>query len=584
VNVWGSVSRRSTRQRPRPSIAAVLFAGLSAILGCSEPTPVGVPAAVDDAVYFHDVAPEVGADLVTVCGNPDKRHLLETLGSGVAIADYDGDGDLDIYIATSQTRDAWLDGSKPTANALYRNNGDGSFTDVASEAGVALREWSLGAYFTDYDNDGDKDLFVTCWGPNVLYRNDGDGTFTDVTREAGVAGPGGWSASAAFGDLDLDGDLDLYVTNYGKYDLHDPPFGNAMQTWRGVSVFMGPVGLVGEPDEFYRNDGDGTFADVAAAAGIDDVTNPLYGLGVVMSDLDLDGDLDIFVANDTGSNYLWRNDGGLRFRDVALGAGVATDENAREQSGMGTDAADYDGDGLFDLVVTNFSHDFNTLHRNHGELEFTDTTYEAGFKDSYTHLVWGTKFFDYDNDGWLDLFMANGHIYPALNRHTQTNSTYKQKNTLYRNRGDGTFDNRTDHAGSGLALVESTRGMAVADLDADGDLDMVLTNIDAVPNILINEGGNAASWFAVTLVGTESNRDAVGARVELVAGGRTQLREVNPFGSFLSQSDYALHFGLGDVARVERLTVRWPSGTTEEFHDLEARRRLVIVEGLGIRP
>jgi hypothetical protein len=381
--------------------------------------------------------------------------------------------------------------------------------------------------------------------------------------------------------LDLDGDLDLYVTNYANYSLTDPPHDGAKITWRGLRVLMGPIGLDGQGDRLYRNNGDGTFSDVTTEAGIDG-PEPHYGLGVVFSDLDKDGDLDIFVANDSMANFLWRNDGSLRFSDVSLAAGVATNQNATEQAGMGADAGDYDDDGWNDLVVTNFSHDFNTLHRNRGELLFTDATYAANFKDSYSYLAWGVKFVDYDLDGWLDVFMANGHTYSILETNKQTDTTYKQVNSIYRNVGDGTFEPRGAAAGAGLEIAESTRGLAVGDLDGNGAPDFILTNIDATPTILMNRGAEGRAWLHVALTGTRSNRDGVGARVELTAGGRTQFREVNPFGSFLSQSSYDLMFGLGQAAAADRIVVRWPSGIVDEIAAVQGGRRVTIVEGKGL--
>jgi hypothetical protein len=542
---------------------------------------VGRPAGEHDAgVRFVDRATEAGLTRPSLCGDPRKEHLVEVNGSGVAVADYDVDGDLDLYVGTSQTRREWAAGEASAANALYRNNGDGTFTDVAAEAGVALRAWSIGVYFVDYDNDGDRDLFVTTWGPNVLFRNEGDGTFTDVSDRAGIAGNSAWSHGAAFGDFDADGDLDLYVTDYCEFDLSNPPLDGARTVWMGLRVLPGPQGLVGDADHLYRNNGDGTFTDVSDTSGIRDVP-PAYGLGVVLSDLDRDGDLDIYVANDAVTNFLWRNDGGGQFSEVGTFSGVATNENAREQSGMGTDAADYDRDGLFDLLVTNFSHDFNTLYRNRGELVFTDATFDAGFKDSYIKLAWGAKFFDYDNDGWLDILVAGGHIYPEVDQAPHLNTGYRQPNTLYRNLGGGRFADVSGAAGPGLASVESSRGLAVADIDRDGDVDVVLTNLDAPPNLLINEGEGRGAWLAVRLVGSRSNRDAIGALIELEAGGTRWVREVNPFGSYLSQSDYDVHFGLGDVTTVDRLDVRWPSGITDTLTGVEVRQLITIHEGRG---
>jgi len=546
-------------------------------------TQPGNPHPPSDGVIFVNVAAEVGLDQVSVCGDPRKNHLLESTGAGAAVADYDGDGDDDVYVGTQQTSQDWLAGRKPNGNALYRNNGDGTFTDVAAEAGVDLHAWTAGVGFADYDNDGDKDLYVTTWGPNVLYRNDGDGTFTDVTESAGVAGPpDAWSASAAFGDLDNDGDLDLYQANYCEFDLRNPPFGGTRTAWKGIQVYRGPLGFTGQADVLYRNNGDGTFDDVTEPAGIDDYKKPLYGLGVVMFDADDDRDLDIYVANDSCPNYLWRNDGDFRFTDAAGVAGVATNEDAREQAGMGVDAADFDGDGRIDILVTNFSHDWNTLHRNQGGLVFVDHTFQAGFKDTYLPLAWGTKFLDIDNDGWLDIVVAQGHIYEEVDDHPHLNTHYREANRLYRNLGDGSFENVTATSGPGLKLHEGSRGVATADYDRDGDVDVFITGMDELPVLLRNEGGNRRPWISVRLIGTRSNRDAVGARIALEAGGRTQLREVNPFGSYQSQSSYAVHFGLGDAETVERLSIRWPSGLEEEFTDLPVRRFVTVTEGKGI--
>ena len=560
-----------------------MLAVLAACSGpASDPQPVESAAAPSrDAVWFEDIAAQAGIDHVAACGNADKNHILETMGSGVAIADYDNDGDQDIYLATAQTSDDWLAGNRPRTNALYRNNGDGTFTDAAAAAGVDMAAWSFGVYFVDHDNDGDKDLFVTTWGPNVLYVNNGDGTFTDGTAAAGLADHDAWSASAAFGDLDLDGDLDLYVANYAHYSLIDPPHGGAKITWHGMRVLMGPIGLTAEADRLYRNDGDGTFTDITSEAGMD-ASEPHYGLGVVFSDLDKDGDPDIFVANDSMANFLWRNDGSLEFSDISLAAGVATNQNAILQAGMGVDAGDYDEDGWTDLVVTNFSHDFNTLHRNRGDMVFIDATYTANFSDSFSNLVWGVKFADYDLDGWLDALMANGHTYSILETNRQADTTYRQANSIYLNRGDGTFEPRGAAAGPGLAVVESSRGLAVGDLDGNGAPDFIATNIDATPTVLMNRGTAGRHWLYVSLTGTRSNRDGVGARIELTAGGRTQFREVNPFGSFLSQSSYDVMFGLGQATAADRIVVRWPSGVIDEIEAVQAGRRLRIVEGVGV--
>jgi len=560
-----------------------LISMLSLVLACGSPAGPAPTAPDDSAVQFVDAAAEAGLDLVTLCGNPGKDHILGSIGTGVAVADYDGDGDEDIYLPTAQLVQDWVSGRNPQANALYRNDGDGRFTDVAESAGVNLRTWSSGAYFVDYDNDGDKDLFVTAYGPNVLFRNEGDGKFQDVAFQAGVAGdPTASSTSAAFGDLDGDGDLDLFVVNYVLYDLRDPPAGGKRTIWRGVEVYRGPQGLIGQPDALYRNNDDGTFSDITETAGLGDYIQQPYGLGVEMADFDDDGDLDIYVANDSVVNHLYRNDGNLKFVEVATMAGVATNEDASEQAGMGTDAADYNGDGLLDLFVTNFSHEWNTLYRHLGNLVFVDATFEAKLQDSYLKLAWGTKFFDYDHDGWLDLFVACGHAYPGVDDHPALNTSYAQTNVLYRNNGDGTFENRSESAGSGLQLVDSSRGVAMTDIDRDGDLDIVVSNNDGRPNLLYNQGGNRKSWVSFHLTGVRSNRDAIGAILTLRAGGKTLLRGVNPFGSYQSQGSFAVHFGLEDAETIEGVTVTWPSGEIEELGELAARKFYAVTEGEGV--
>lgn len=536
-------------------------------------------------VTFVDHAEAAGLDFTPVTGDIEKAHLPETLGNGAAVADYDGDGAPDIYMGTGQTRADWLAGTPTRSNVLFRNKGDGTFEEVAAAAGVDLKAWTLGSYFVDYDGDGDQDLFLTNWGANVLYRNDGDGTFSDVSKQAGIGALQNLSASAAFGDFDRDGDLDLWVTSYCVYDMAHPPAEGRTMIWRGIEVFMGPMGYEAQRDELYLNNGDGTFSEVSRDAGVD-IEEAHFGLGIVLSDFDLDGDLDVYVANDSVANGLWINDStkesGLHFRDAAFESGVATNESAAEQAGMGVDAGDYDGDGAFDLIVTNFSHDFNTLYRNMGDLLFLDTTFEAAFSDSFSKLAWAAKWLDYDNDGALDLVIATGHTYPTIDQLPQVGTTYRQRNMLYRNRGDGAFDEISDQAGTGMAIVEGSRGIALADFDRDGDLDMLVTNIDSRPNLLINEGGNTnGHWIQIRLQGADANLAGIGARVEIEAGGKRWLREMNPFGSYLSQSEAVIHVGLADATTVDLVTVHWPSGRVDRYEGLAADRSWTLSEAGG---
>ncbi len=581
---------RSVSWSPRALRRRVLAVGLivAAGSGCAgpegDPAPdasPATPAAVADAPEFEDVSGPSGVEYVAIAGDAVKHHLLETTGTGIAVGDYDDDGDLDLAVATAQTTTDWLAGRRPRANALLRNDG-GRFVDVAADAGVDLRAWSHGMYFADVDGDRDLDLFVTAWGPNVLYRNDGDGTFTDVTDRAGVAGPDdAWSSSAAFGDLDGDGDLDLYVTNYCQYDLADPPLGGRKVAWKGLEVYAGPMGFVGQKDRLYRNDGDGTFTDVTDRSGVGGVTDH-YGLGVVFADLDDDADLDVFVANDSQANFLWRNDGDLRFTEIAAVAGVATNEDAKEQAGMGADAADYDGDGRIDLVVTNFSHDWNTLHRNLGNATFLDTTFQSGLRETYLDLAWGVQFGDLDNDGLQDLWIANGHIYPEVDDHPHLKTSFRQPDRLYRNAGGGTFADVTTAAGPGVSAPDSTRGLVFVDLDRDGRLDVVTSRLDASPELLRNVTASDGAWVSIRLEDDGGNRHGIGARLTLEAGGVAQVREINPFGSYLSTGEASAHFGLGPAASIDRLTVRWPDGAVEEIRDVPIRRFVTIARGRGV--
>jgi len=578
---------RRTAGRRRLRLLLVALAGCA---GACAPSTAPEPATAgggptDDgpaAIRFEDIAADAGIDWVSIAGDPDKHHLLETTGTGVAAGDFDGDGDVDLAFATAQTTSDWLAGRRPRANALFRNDA-GRFVDVAESAGVALRAWSHGVYFVDHDGDGDLDLFVTAWGPNVLYRNDGDGTFTDVTAAAGVAGPAdAWSSSAAFGDLDGDGDLDLYVANYCAYDLADPPFGGSKVPWKGIEVYRGPMGFVGQHDRLYRNDGDGTFTDVSEEAGIH-APSPHYGLGVVLSDLDDDGDLDVYVANDSQPNFLWRNDGGLRFVEIGSVAGVATNEDAKEQAGMGTDAGDFDGDGFPDLVVTNFSHDWDTLYANRGSMTFLDATFQAGLRDTYLDLAWGVKFADLDDDGRTDLVIANGHIYPEVDGQPQLKTTFRQADRVYRNVGGGRFEDVSASAGPGIVEPDSTRGLVVVDIDRDGRSDLVTSRLDQRPEILRNVGGSGNAWVDIRLRDDLGrNRFGIGAKITVVAGARRWTHEMQPFGSYLSGGEAAVHVGLGDPGTaIDAVTVRWPDGAEETFTDVPVGRFVTLGRGRG---
>jgi enediyne biosynthesis protein E4 len=436
----------------------------------------------------------------------------------------------------------------------------------------------------DYNNDGWPDLYVTAFGPNTLYRNNGDGTFADVTREAAVGDPR-WSSGCAFGDYDGDGWVDLLVANYVDFRLGDlPKFGEGVNCqYRGLAVQCGPKGLKGAGDALYHNNGDGTFTDVSKAAGVSD-PNGYYGLGVVWTDLDEDGRPDAFVANDTTPNFLYRNEGQGRFSEIAYVAGVAVSENGSPQACMGIALGDYLHAGRLSLFVTNFAEEYNTLYRNEGKLTFTDVSYASGTApSSLPYVGWGTGFFDLDNDGWLDLLVVNGHVYPQVDTR-DIGAKYRQPKLLYVNQDDGTFREAGRDVGAALSVPRVSRGAAFGDLDNDGDIDVVVGDLDGPPLILRNDGGNRNNWITLELVGARGNRLALGARVKVVTGKLTQVDEVRSGGSYLSQNDLRLHFGLGKAERVDRVEIRWPSGKTETLTNLAARSFYTVKEGAGIVP
>lgn len=527
-------------------------------------------------VQFVDTAAEAGLVLRNSSGGgAEKWTILESTGAGACFLDHDGDGDLDLYLVNGAT----LGRDNPASDALFENDGRGHFTDVTVRAGLGDDRWGGGCAVGDYDNDGDPDLYVTNFGPDVLYRNQGGGIFRDVTGAAGLGDPR-WGLGAVFVDFDRDGDLDLYVANYLRFDPTDPKVLAARCRWKGGEVMCGPRGFEGEADVLYRNDGDGTFTDVSSAAGVG--RDALYGMGAVAGDLEGDGDPDLFVANDSQENLLWVNDGTGRFADQALPAGVALSGDGRAQAGMGADLGDYDGDGDEDLFVTNFSDDYHTLYRNEGDLLFTDVSAAAGL-DPVTRpsLGWGGGFFDFDNDGDLDLFVASGHVYPGVERFDPATS-YRQRNLLLENDGRGRFAEVSKISGPGFAVPATGRGAAFGDWDDDGDLDVVVVNADEAPTLLRNDGGNARPWIKLRLIGRRSNRDGIGARLRLTAGGRTQFREVRQTGGYCSSHDPRVHFGLGAAPAVERLEVRWPSGREQVVSDLPAGHLVTLDEEQGV--
>lgn len=525
-----------------------------------------------EGLYFVDATEAAGIALVNTSGS-SQRYIVEGMMGGSAFFDYDNDGDVDLYIANGSSFDGFEEGAHPR-NALYRNDGTGLFQDVTNAAAVGDTSWSMGCAVSDYDNDGDADLYVSNYGRNTLYRNEGAERFVDVTDAAGV-GDDRWGTGAVFGDYDRDGDVDLFVANYVDFSLdYESPI---PCLWKNVSVYCGPVGLLPAADVLYRNNGDGSFSDVTAEAGL--AEEKFYGMSALWGDYDGDGWIDLFVADDSTPNKLYHNERDGTFVESALIAGVAYSGEGVEQGCMGAALGDYNGNGRPDIFVTNFADEANALYDNEGGGFFTDVAFSSGIGRADRRLVaWGTGFFDGDNDGDLDLFVANGHTYPEADM-PLLDSSYEQINSLFENSG-GQFVEVTDSAGPGLAVRGVSRGASFADYDADGDVDIFVLNLNALPTLLRNDSNQKHHYLQVKLVGRESNRDGIGARVQVEADGRIQYAEVQSGGSYLSHSDMSLHFGLSDRDRVNRLIVDWPSGRRQEIVDIEADQLLTVYESL----
>jgi hypothetical protein len=527
----------------------------------------------ETAILLVDVTAQSGVIVPNLAGSATKDYIVEANGNGAAFFDYDRDDDLDVLIVYGSTLERLPRGGDPMVT-LYQNDGHGRFTDVTAGSGLTRTGWGVGACVADYDNDGFEDVYVTAFGPNVLWRNRGDGTFR-ATRQA--ADPR-WSTGCAFGDYDRDGLVDLYVTNYIRFDrARVPPRGAPHCRFVTIDVFCGPRALPGERDVLYRNTGRGTFVDVTRQAGASEPGYP--GFGVLFSDLNEDGWPDLYVANDSVPNLLFRNRGDGTFAEEGLLSGVAVSGHGREQAGMGVDAGDFDGDGRLDLIVTNFAQDYTTLYQNQGAGIFADVSVRTGLAATLgPNLGWGVGLVDLDNDGRLDVFVANGHVYPDVQR-TGT-SRYRQRNELFRNQGRGRF--RHLAARDGLMAERSGRGAAFGDYDNDGDIDVLVVNLDERPTMLRNDtlGGH---WVTLRLVGGASNRDAIGARVTVEAGGRRQVAEVRSGGSYVSHNDMRVHFGLGEARVVDRLSIRWPGGLVETVTALPADRFHVVREGEASR-
>lgn len=528
------------------------------------------------AVTFVEVAEESGIDFKHTDGESGKRLFNEQYGSGGGFFDYDNDGYLDIYLINARPQGEQSDTTPPT-NILYHNNGDGSFTDVTRIAGVGDTGYGVGATTGDYDNDGDLDLYLTNFGgSNVLYQNNGDGTFIDVAEAARVADMG-WGTSCAFADFNNDGHLELYVSNYANYTL------DAHKTCyrHDIPVYCGPSSYPSQPDLLYHNNGDGTFTDLTKQSGLLSVP-AAHGLGVAIGDSDNDGDPDIYVANDQDFNFLFQNRGDGTFEEIGLLSGVSCSDMGKAEAGMGVVFADYDNDGKLDITVSNFQNETNTLYHNQGDNFFIDTTITAGIAE-YTHryLGWGIGFLDYDNDGYKDIFVANGHTMDNI-AEVDSSTTTPQQNLLFRNLGNGQFVDVTAQMGEGFSLRKTSRAAAFGDYDNDGDIDILVTNWNQTVDLLRNEGGNQNNWIQVKAIGTKSNRSAIGARIKVVAGEHTQYAEVKSSGSYLAFSDLRVHFGLKDAVNVDLLEIRWPSGTIDTATNLSVNQQFIAVEGKGI--
>jgi hypothetical protein len=542
----------------------------------------------DAQPLFVDVTAKAGITFVHKSGASSDKFMFETFGSGVAWIDYDNDGFPDLY---------FVNGAPGSSNALYHNNKDGTLTDVTERAGVAAngggkegpaaKAYKTGVAVGDYDNDGYLDLYVTAFGPNILYHNNGDGTFTDVTAKAGVAGgPNEWSTSTGFFDYDRDGRLDLYVVNYLDYRLDENPYCGLRK--EGYRMYCHPTQFDGMADRLFHNNGDGTFTDVSKQAGI---ANPAgKGLGVTFCDYDRDGDTDIYIANDTVRNFLYRNNGDGTFTDVAYAAGVGFDSNGKPQAGMGVDCADFDGNGYPDIFVTNFSEELNALYQNRGDGTFEDVSATTGMGSAFLRLGFGTRMFDFDNDGDLDIYVTNGHVIDNVKLY-QPNLSYAQKDLLFENIG-GKFRDISTRGGPALQVDRIGRGLAVADFDNDGRLDVVITSLAQRPVLLKNQSGQspaassqspaassqAANWLMIRAKGKKSNAFGLGATVKLQTSEGLQVREINNVASYLSSNDTRLHFGLGPARVVRQIEILWPSGTRQVLKDVPANQILVVEE------
>jgi hypothetical protein len=587
--------RARSQQSEKPAAAqqnSVSTAGARPAVLDAENRPITAGGFVDTGpIVFQDVAEEAGLTKWRhVMGTPEKSFIIETVGSGVGLIDYDRDGWLDIYMVNGSTYDAMSGKATPPHAALFHNNHDGTFTDVAAQAGVTNDRWGFGVAIGDFDNDGWPDIYVTNFGKNRLYHNNHDGTFTDVAEKAGVT-LGNWSTGPTFGDYDGDGRLDLFVPGYVHYDMEHPPIPGspvvafATCEFRSVKVMCGPRGLKGEPDHLFHNNGDGTFTDVSVKAGVSD-PNAYYGLTSVFADLNNDGRVDLAVADDSTPNYLYLNKGNGTFEDASYMSGYALNENGRETASMGIAVGDYRNNGWLDLYNTVFSDDYNPLYRNEGDANFTDVSYQMGVAvPTFPFLGWGTGFMDFDNDGWKDIFVANGHVYPEVDS-AGWGTSYAERPLLFQNVHGQKFELVPPVKNTGLAKLLVARGAAFGDLFNDGKIDVVINQSEGVPALLRNVYTNKNHWLGLELVGgARSPRDAVGATVYITAGGMRQRGDVISGGSFASSNDQRVHFGLGEAAKIDGVEIHWPSRSVEHVALPAGLDRFYRVEeGHGVIP
>ena len=549
---------------------------------------VGVKPNRSLGANFVDVAREAGLNAKTIYGGEHKnKYLLETTGCGVAFYDYDNDGWLDIFLVNGWRLEGFPSGEEPTSH-LFKNNRDGTFTDVTARAGLIHHGWGQGVCIGDYDNDGWDDLFVSYFGKNVLYHNNGDGTFTDVTDKAGVGGNGKrWNTGCAFVDYDRDGKLDLFVANYIDLDLATAPVPESGPClYKGVMVACGPPGLKGGKNILFHNNGDRTFTDVSESSGILS-SGGTFGLGVLTADFDNDGWPDIYVADDSSTSALYQNKKNGKFTDIAVEAGCALSPDGKPQAGMGVSAADYDMDGNLDIVKTNFAGDTPSLYHNLGGANFEDTTFSAGLGAHTQYLGWGCGFLDFDNDGWADILICNGHVYPEVEQ-LKTEAGYAQRKLLYRNLRNGRFEDISEMAGSGISTPSAARGCAFGDFDNDGDIDVVVNTVNGLPQLLRCDSSSGNNWIKIKAIGVKSNRSGIGSRISCTTSvtgenkPHRQIDEVRSGGSYFSQSDLRVHFGLGKAEKVDLLEIRWPSGQVDTAKDVGVNQLVFMKEGTGV--